>query len=140
VGYREGDEVGKLVYGRNGQVRFRNELEKQQAFEYLRTSPNVVLVHEDNQEQGAWGPEERIHFATLVGVPECLQRCMTAGRGNIAGRINCAELIAEVWGNGAERRRTSAYRPETTAAPSGLCCQIRAARGSECFLCGQVVK
>lgn len=90
--------MSKLVYGKNGQVRFTSEHEKQEAFEYLRTSPNVTHVHEDNQEQGAWGPEERIHFRTRDGVPEGLLRNMTAGTGSIAGRINCRELIEEVWG------------------------------------------
>lgn len=132
--------MGKLVFGRNGQVRFRSEEEKQKAFEYLRTSPNVVLVHEDNQDQGAWGPEERIHFKSLVGVPESLQRCMTAGRGGIAGRINCAELIAEVWGLGSARGGTRSGQQKSTAAPSGLCCHIRAARGSECVMCGEIVQ
>ena len=57
------DIMGKLVFGKNGQVHFNNENEKQEAIEYLLTSDNVDFdVHEDNQEQGAWGPEERIHF------------------------------------------------------------------------------
>ena len=55
--------MGKLIFGKNGQVHFNNENEKQEAIEYLLTSDNVDFdVHEDNQEQGAWGPEERIHF------------------------------------------------------------------------------
>lgn len=132
--------MGKLVFGKNGQVQFRNEIEKQEAFDYLRGSANVILVHEDNQDQGAWGSEERIHFKTLVGVPESLQRCMTAGRGNIAGRINCAELISEVWGLGSSTSRSGLTRQPTTTAQSGLCCFIRAAKGSECFLCGEVVQ
>ena len=54
------DIMGKLVFGKNGQVHFNNENEKQEAIEYLLTSDNVDFdVHEDNQEQGAWGPEER---------------------------------------------------------------------------------
>ncbi len=132
--------MGKLVFGRNGQVRFKDENEKIESFEYLRSSPNVVLVHEDNQDQGAWGPEERIHFKTLVGVPEALQRCMTAGRGAVAGRINCAELIAEVWGVRPLGNRPSSVRTApSTAVSSGLCCQLRAAFGTECFVCGEIV-
>lgn len=129
-----------LVFGRNSQVWFKNEAEKQEAFEYLRTSPNVVLVHEDNQEQGAWAPEERIHFKSLAGVPEALQRCMTAGRGAVAGRINCAELIFEVWGTNSIGRGPTSFRRSDTPAPSGMCCQIRSPLGSECFLCGEIVK
>ena len=64
--------MGKLVFGKNGQVHFNNENEKQEAIEYLLTSVNVDFdVHEDNQEQGAWGPEERIHFKSEDGVPDC---------------------------------------------------------------------
>ena len=69
------DIMGKLVFGKNGQVHFNNENEKQEAIEYLLTSDNVDFdVHEDNQEQGAWGPEERIHFKSEDGVPDCLKR------------------------------------------------------------------
>ena len=132
--------MGKLVFGKNGQVQFKNESEKLEAFDYLRESANVILVHEDNQDQGAWGSEERIHFKTLIGVPESLQRCMTAGRGNIAGRINCAELIAEVWGIGSSTSRSGLTRQTTTSVQGGLCCFIRQARGSECFVCGEVIQ
>ena len=55
--------MSKLVYGKNGQVHFNNEQEKEEAINYILTSSNVVFgIHEDNQNQGAWGPEERIHF------------------------------------------------------------------------------
>ena len=84
------DIMGKLIFGKNGQVHFNNENEKQEAIEYLLTSDNVDFdVHEDNQEQGAWGPEERIHFKSEDGVPDCLKRLMTAGRPGLYGRINC---------------------------------------------------
>ena len=38
------DIMGKLVFGKNGQVHFNNENEKQEAIEYLLTSDNVDLV------------------------------------------------------------------------------------------------
>ena len=132
--------MSKLVYGKNGQVRFRNEKEKMESFEYLRSSPNVVLVHEDNQEQGAWAPEERIHFKSLLGVPDGLLRNMTAGRGNIEGRINCAELIQEVWGTTRSRELKIKSPMPTNSAASGMCCQVIVPRGSECYICGQVVR
>jgi len=88
--------MSKLEYGKNGQVRFNNEVEKQEAFRYLLTSDNVKFVHEDNQDQGAWAPEERIHFISEQGVPECLKRNMTAGNGSLYGRINCKELCDEI--------------------------------------------
>lgn len=95
--------MSKLIYGKNGQVRFNSEQEKQEAFEYILTSNNVDFdIHEDNQNQGAWGPEDRIHFKSGIGVPDCLKRNMTAGKGGIYGRINCKELCEELR---AEARR-----------------------------------
>ena len=89
--------MSKLIYGKNGQVRFNSEQEKQEAFEYILTSNNVDFdIHEDNQNQGAWGSEDRIHFKSGIGVPDCLKRNMTAGNGNIYGRINCKEFVLEV--------------------------------------------
>lgn len=93
----------QLIYGKNGQVWFNTEAEKREAIEYILTSPNVDFnIHENNQDQGAWGPEDRIHFRSRAGVPECLQRIMTAGRGELYGRINCKEFCEEIR---AEARR-----------------------------------
>ena len=88
----------KLVYGKRKQVRFRNAEEKQDAFHYMLHSDNVdFYVHENNQNQGAWAPEDRIHFKKKEGIPECLDRQMTAGRrGTLYGRINCKELCEEL--------------------------------------------
>lgn len=91
--------MSQLVYGKNGQVYFDTEEEKQEAIKYILTSPNVNFnVHEDNQDQGAWASEERIHFQSEIGVPKCLKKIMTAGRGNMYGRINCEEFCAELRG------------------------------------------
>ena len=88
----------KLVYGRNGQVEFLNEEEKRAAFDYLINSRDIKLQDEQNQEQGAWGPEKRIYFYSENGVPEALKRNWTSGKGgNVLGRINCAELYDEVY-------------------------------------------
>lgn len=87
----------KLVYGKNGQVHFDNASEKREAIEYLLTSSNVDFeVHEDNQNQGAWAAEERIHFKNKEGVPDSLKRLMTAGRPGLYGRINCKEFCEEL--------------------------------------------
>lgn len=92
--------MSKLFYGRNHQIRFNNEKEKQTAFDYILNTPENVnfKIHENNQNQGAWGPEDRIHFYREDGVPECLKRQMTAGRGKLYGRINCKELCEEIRG------------------------------------------
>jgi len=86
----------KLVYGKNKQVQFKNSAEKKEAFDYLLTSDNVSFHHENNQDHGAWGSEDRIHFRNEEGVPNCLKNIMTKGRGNLYGRINCKELVDEI--------------------------------------------
>lgn len=89
--------MSKLIYGRNDQVHFENEEEKEIAIQYILESPNVdFTIHENNQNQGAWGPEDRIHFKSEVGVPECLKLIMTAGDGSNYGRINCKEFCEEI--------------------------------------------
>lgn len=89
--------MSKLVYGKKGQVHFNSEEEKEIAINYIINSPNVNFnVHENNQEQGAWGPEDRIHFKSEYGVPDCLKAIMTAGNGNLYGRINCKEFCEEI--------------------------------------------
>ena len=85
--------MNKLIFGKNNQVRFESEEELRIAVEYILNSGNVDFdIHEDNQLQGAWGPEERIHFKSETGVPDCLKRNMTAGRPGLYGRINCKEF------------------------------------------------
>ncbi len=89
--------MSKLIYGRKGQVRFNSEEEKKEAMEYILTSPNINFqVHENNQDQGAWGPEDRIHIKREEGVPESLKRIKTAGKQGIYGRINCKEFCEEL--------------------------------------------
>lgn len=89
--------MSKLVYGKNGQVHFNSEEEKEEAIRYILESPNVnFYIHEDNQNQGAWAPEERIHFKSASGVPACLKAIMTAGNGRNYGRINCKEFCDEI--------------------------------------------
>lgn len=85
--------MSNLVFGKNEQVRFDSEEELRIAVDYILSSDNVDFeIHEDNQNQGAWGPEERIHFRSEIGVPDCLKRNMTAGRPGLYGRINCKEF------------------------------------------------
>ena len=85
--------MSKLIFGKNGQVRFDSDEELRIAVDYILNSDNVDFgIHEDNQNQGAWGPEDRIHFRRETGVPDCLKRNMTAGRSGLYGRINCKEF------------------------------------------------
>lgn len=85
--------MSKLVYGKNNQVRFDSEEELRIAIDYILNSDNVNFdIHENNQNQGAWGPEDRIHFKHEQGVPDCLKRNITAGKDGLWGRINCKEF------------------------------------------------
>lgn len=89
--------MSKLVYGEKGQVHFNSEEEKEIAIRYILESPNVDFnIHENNQNQGAWGPEDRIHFKSGEGVPDCLKAIMTAGKDGLYGRINCKEFCEEL--------------------------------------------
>lgn len=88
--------MSKLVYGKQNQVRFESEEEKQEALAYLATSTDVALRFENNDEHGAWAPEKRIHFYSEDGVPEGLRRNWTAGRGNVLGRINAGDFYDEI--------------------------------------------
>lgn len=86
--------MAQLEFGRDRQVKFDSEEELNEAIDYILHSPNVDYnVHEDNQNQGAWGSEDRIHFFNKEGIPECLLKNMTAGNGSIFGRINCKEFV-----------------------------------------------
>lgn len=97
--------MSKLVYGKKGQVHFDNEADKKTAVNYILTSPNVNFhIHENNQDQGAWGPEDRIHFKREDGVPDCLKKIMTAGRGALYGRINCKEFCEELRSEAKKRK------------------------------------
>jgi len=99
--------MSKLVFGKNGQVRFDSEEELKEAIDYIINSPNVNYnVHEDNQNQGAWGSEDRIHFYSSDDIPECLKRNMTAGNnGSIYGRINCKEFIEVIKTKAKENKK-----------------------------------
>lgn len=101
---KEGKKYMKLIYGKNAQVKFNTEEELQEAIDYILESDNVQLVHEDNQNQGAWGPEERIQFAQRDDIPDCLLRNMTAGNGSLYGRINCKEFCALI--NAEKEKKT----------------------------------
>ncbi|RCW17135.1 hypothetical protein CAC02_04555 [Streptococcus gallolyticus] len=86
----------KLVYGKNKQVTFESELEKQEAIRYLRDSENIT--HADEQNQGAWANEKR--FMIIFDVPQMpigVRKNLTAGNRSYYGRINCGELFDEIF-------------------------------------------
>ena len=86
-------EMKKLQYGINNQVSFRDENEYYYALGYLANSENAEIRWENNEDQGAWGSEGRIHcLVPSSGFPQCFR--FTAGRGNVFARINCNEYVA----------------------------------------------
>lgn len=86
-----------ITYGKNSQVRFKNIDEEQEALEYLKYSKNVQVVHEKNNLQGAWAPEDRFIIKEDDPLmPVGVRNNLTAGNSGCFGRINCVDLIERV--------------------------------------------
>jgi len=83
----------KTSFGKNQQITFRNESEFYQAIGYLcRNNRATSIQWENNEEQGAWGSEGRIHFyIDNPNITGCFS--LTAGNGAIYSRTNCNEFI-----------------------------------------------
>src|SRR5690606_1756418 len=87
----------KDAFGNLDQVQFDCP---EDYFEFLgflsRNDGTTRIVWEENDRQGAWGPEGRIHF--YVEHPEDLKAVLghTAGRGNVVTRVNCNEFVEHI--------------------------------------------
>ena len=87
------------IYGTQGQIRFNNENEYYQALGYLAKSDGTTsLTWENNEQQGAWGSEGRIHFYTNTPPISGYFR-HTKGTGNIISRVNCNEFLSNLYKN-----------------------------------------
>ncbi len=85
--------MAKTRFGTQGQVSFRDLNEYYYVLGFLANSNNAELRWENNEDQGAWGSEGRIHcLIPEERFPQCFR--FTAGRGNIHARINCNEYVA----------------------------------------------
>lgn len=87
----------KNVFGTKSQVVFSTAEDYYEFLGYLaRNDSSTEIVWEDNQLQGAWGSEGRIHF--FVPQPPALQAKLlhTAGVGNIVSRVNCNEFVEHI--------------------------------------------
>lgn len=85
------------VFGTVQQVRFNTPQDYYEFLGYLsRNDHTTRIVWENNDEQGAWGPEGRIHF--LVDPPDDLGATLshTAGVGNAVSRVNCNEYVEHI--------------------------------------------
>jgi len=80
-------------FGTRNQITFNNESEYYQALGYLAKYDGSSSIHwENNEQQGAWGSEGRIHFYIQnPNIPGYFK--LTAGTGNIIHRTNCNEFI-----------------------------------------------
>ena len=78
------------------QIQFQNESEYYQALGFLAKSDGTTSIHwENNENQGAWGSEGRIHFYVenplITGYFKA-----TGGTGNILSRTNCNDFIKNI--------------------------------------------
>jgi len=82
----------KLSYGSQRQVSFPNFQEYYFALGFLANQRNAEIRWENNEDQGAWGSEGRIHcLVPETRFPQYFR--FTAGRGNVYARINCNEYV-----------------------------------------------
>lgn len=80
------------TFGSQNQMVFVDDHEFFQFLGYLAKSDgSTSLVWEHNEEQGAWGSEGRIQL--FKPLPRLWNVRITAGVGNIYGRINCNQFI-----------------------------------------------
>ncbi len=80
------------TFGTQNQMRFADDHEFFQFLGYLAKSDgSSSLVWEHNEEQGAWASEGRIQLFKQLPRPWNVK--ITAGVGNIYGRINCNQFI-----------------------------------------------
>ncbi len=89
----------KHFFGKERQIQFPNEHGFYQFLGYLAKSDGSTrIVHEDNQNQGAWSYEVRIHvLRPLPRGPWSVRE--TAGNGGIISRINCNEFLENIINN-----------------------------------------
>lgn len=80
------------TFGTQSQMQFADDHEFFQFLGYLAKSDrSSSLVWEHNEKQGAWASEGRIQL--LKPLPRPWNVRVTAGVGNIYGRINCNQFI-----------------------------------------------
>lgn len=83
----------KLSYGSQRQIYFPSFKDYYFTLGFLANSRNAELRWENNEDQGAWGSEGRIHCLVPESrYPQFFR--FTAGRGSVYARINCNEYVA----------------------------------------------
>lgn len=88
----------KTSFGTNmpPQINFENPSEYYRALGYLAKSDGSSSIHwENNEQQGAWASEGRIHFyISDPNIPGYFK--LTAGTGKAIHRTNCNEFIEHI--------------------------------------------
>jgi len=89
----------KQYFGRRRRMRFDSQNEYFETLGFLAKSDgSITLLWEENQLQGAWGREGRIHcHFNLIKFTPPLRRKFTKGRAkNVLHRINCNEFVQDL--------------------------------------------
>ncbi len=92
----------KQYFGVRNKMRFDSAEEYYETLGFIAKSDGSCdLYREDNQNQGAWGPEIRMNcYKNLQKFPAPLKRKFTKGRGKkVLHRINCNEFINDLLDN-----------------------------------------
>lgn len=87
-----------LTYGTKNQISFRSLNDFYESLGFLCRNKGMTSIQwENNENQGAWASEGRIHFYyTIDNVPYYFSNAFTAGTGNIINRVNCNEYINKI--------------------------------------------
>ena len=85
------------TFGTRNQVQFDCPADYYEFLGYLAKEDRTTkIVWENNDEQGAWAQEGRIHF--YLTQPAALRARLnhTAGVGNIFSRVNCNDFVQHI--------------------------------------------
>jgi hypothetical protein len=84
-------------FGTHNQVCFDAEADYYEFLGYLAKNDGTTkLVWENNDEQGAWTAEGRIHFYITPPVVLRARLHHTAGVGSIVSRVNCNDFVQHI--------------------------------------------
>lgn len=94
----------KQNFGKRRKMRFDSPEEYYETLGFIaKGDGSCDLYRENNQNQGAWGPEIRMNcYKSLQKFTPPLRRKFTKGRGKkVLHRINCNEFIEDLIANHA---------------------------------------
>ena len=91
----------QLIFGTKEQIQFNSDSEFFEALGFLTKNDGTTSLNwENNENQGAWGSEGRIHcYKNIVSFPSYFSNAFSSGRGKIQKRINCNEFLGYIINN-----------------------------------------